>query len=58
LKKIAADEYKIKIMNEQIKIQPKNYIIYVNTVKELKSKNTKFQTIKTGVLESSNIFTP
>jgi len=32
-------------MNEQIKIQPKSYIIYVNTVKELKSKNTKFQTI-------------
>jgi len=33
-------EYEIKIMNEQIKIQSKSSVAYVNIVKELKSKNT------------------
>jgi len=42
LKEVTPDEYEIKIMNEQIKIQPKNSIAYRNIVKELKNKNTKF----------------
>jgi len=46
LKQIATDEYEIKIMNEQTKIQPKSFIAYVNIVKELKSKNTEFHTYK------------
>jgi len=37
LKEVASDEYEIKIMNEQIKIQPRNSIAYVSIVKELKS---------------------
>jgi len=37
LKEVASDEYKIEIMNEQIKIQPRNSIAYVSIVKELKS---------------------
>jgi hypothetical protein len=40
----AADEYDIKIIIEQIKIQPKNSI--ANIVKELKTKNTEFHTYK------------
>jgi len=40
LKKIAFDEYEIKIMNEQIKIQPRSSIVYVSIMKELKSRNT------------------
>jgi len=46
IKKVATDEYEIKIMNEQIKIQPKNSIAYVNVVKKLKNKNTEFHTYK------------
>jgi len=46
LKKITTDEYEIKIMNEQIKIQPKRSIAYINIVKELKSKNMEFHTHK------------
>jgi len=42
LKKIATDEYEIKIMNEQTKIQSKNSIAYINIVKELKNKNRNF----------------
>jgi len=33
-------------MNEQIKIQPKSSIAYVNIVKELKRKNMEFHTYK------------
>jgi len=40
LKEIAFDEYEIKIMNEQIKIQPRSSIVYVSIMKELKSRNT------------------
>jgi len=46
LKKVATDEYEIKIMNEQTKIQPKISITYVNIVKELNNKNTEFHTYK------------
>jgi len=46
LKEIAAGEYEIKIINKQIKIQPKSFIAYVNILKELKSKNTEFHTYK------------
>jgi len=46
LKEIATDGHEIKIMNEQIKIQPKSSIAYVNIVKELKSKNMDFYTYK------------
>jgi len=42
LKEVAADEYEIKIMNEQIKIQPKWSIAYINIIKELKSKDMEF----------------
>jgi hypothetical protein len=59
LKEVAVDEYEIKIINEQIKIQPKSSIAYINNVKELKSKNTKFHIYKPKqerILEwSSNI---
>jgi len=44
LKEIAFDE--IKIMNEQIKIQPRSFIAYVSIVKELKNRNTEFHTYK------------
>jgi len=33
-------------MNEQIKIQPKSSIAYINIVKKLKSKNMEFHTYK------------
>jgi len=33
-------------MNEQIKIQSRSSIAYVNIVKELKSRNTEFHTYK------------
>jgi len=46
LKQIAADEYEIKIMNEQIKIPSKSFIAYINIMKELKSKNTEFYIYK------------
>jgi len=46
LKEIASDKYEIKIMNEQIKIQPKSSITNVNIMKELKSRNTEFHTYK------------
>jgi len=46
LKEIVTDEYEIKIMNEKIKIQPKSSIVYVNIVKELKSKNISYIEIK------------
>jgi len=35
-----------KIMNEQIKIQPKSSVACVNILKELKNKNTEFYTYK------------
>jgi hypothetical protein len=38
LKEIAADEYAIKNINEQTKIQPKISIACVNIVKELKAR--------------------
>jgi len=38
LKEIAADEYKIKNINEQTKILPKTSIACVNIVKELKAR--------------------
>jgi hypothetical protein len=46
LKEIAVSKYKIKIINGQIKIQPKSSIAYVNIVKELKGKNAEFHTYK------------
>jgi len=46
LKEVATDEYEIKIMNEQTKMQPKSSITYVNIVKELKNKNMEFHTYK------------
>jgi len=46
LKEVATNKYEIKIMNEQIKIQRKSSIAYVNIIKELKSKNTEFHTYK------------
>jgi len=46
LKKIATDEYEIKIMNKQTKIQSKSSIAYINIVKELKNKNRNFIHIK------------
>jgi hypothetical protein len=46
LKEVAAGEYEIKIINKQIKIQPKNSIAYVNIVKDVKGKNTEFHTDK------------
>jgi len=39
---ISDDEYEIKIMNEQIKIQAKSSIANVNITKELKSKKTEY----------------
>jgi len=45
LKEVATGEYQIRIINdEQIEIQPMS--IYVNIVKELKSKNTEFHIYK------------
>jgi len=58
LKKIATDEYERKIMNEQIKIQPKSSIAYINIMKELKTKDMKFTYInesKRGVLVLKHI---
>jgi hypothetical protein len=46
LKKIAASKYEIKIINEQIKIQPNNSIAYLNIVKELRNKNMEFHRCK------------
>jgi len=46
VKEIVTDEYEIKIMNKKIKIQPKSSIVYVNIVKELKSKNISYIEIK------------
>jgi len=46
LKELATDEYEIKIMNEQINIQPKSSIAYVNMMKGLKRKNRKFHKYK------------
>jgi len=43
LKEVAIDEYEIKIMNEQTKIQPKSSITYVDI---LKNKDTEFHTYK------------
>jgi len=46
LKEVAIDEYEIKIMNEQTKIQPKSSITYVNILKELRNKDTEFHIYK------------
>lgn len=47
MKKIAKEEYKIKIINkEQVKIQAKNSIAYVKIIKELKNRETEFHTYK------------
>jgi len=47
LQEIAIIDYKIKMTNnEQIKIQPKSSIAYVNIMKELKNRDTEFHTYK------------
>jgi hypothetical protein len=57
LKEIATSEYEIKIINKQIKIQPKSFVTYVNIVKEVKSKKLKARNSthtkrsKKGILE-------
>jgi len=55
LKKIIIEEYEIKMTNkEQIKIQAKSFIAYLNIVKELKRRNTEFHRYKPskrGVIE-------
>jgi len=44
---IAIGEYEIKIINnEQIKTQLNSSIVYVNIVKELKSRDIEFYTYK------------
>jgi len=45
LKEVVSDEYEIKIMNEQIKIQ-RSSIVYVSIVKGLKSRNMEIHTYK------------
>jgi len=55
LKEIAV-EYKIKIINnEQIKIQPKSSIAYVNIMKELKSRHTEIYIYKSKQEKSFKI---
>jgi hypothetical protein len=50
LKEVATGEYQMRIINdEQIEIQPMR--IYVNIVKQLKSKNTEFSHIQTEARE-------
>jgi len=47
LKEIAIDDDEIKIINnEQIKMQLKNSIAYINIVKEIKNRDTKFPICK------------
>jgi len=43
LEEIAISDYGIKIINnKQVIMQPKSSIVYINIVKELKSKDTEF----------------